>query len=395
MKVLHVMDRLNTGGAAVTVILTAKHMNPGGSAPDWSTTLVVGEVGADEGSMEWLAQSHGVRFEKIPSLGRELHPLRDAATLGSLIRIIRRERPDVVHTHKSKAGALGRLAARLCGVPVVVHTFHGHVLHGYFGEAKSRAFRLIERALAALSDRVIAVSPQVKDDLLRYRVAADDKIAVIPLGLDLARFARAPRGAGGLRAELGCAPGAPLVGIVARLVPIKNIPLFLEAAALVRREFPGALFAVAGDGELRGELEAAAVRLGVADAVRFLGFRPDLERVYPDLDVLCLASDNEGSPVSLIEGLASGCAAVSTDAGGARDVLEDGRVGVVVPRGDARALADAVAALLRDPQRRERLGEAGREAAPRRFSIERLVGDLDSLYRLLLERRQAARPPIW
>lgn len=340
--------------------------------------------------MEWLAEREGVRFVSVPSLGRELHPLKDLSTFWRLLRIIRAERPDVVHTHKSKAGTLGRLAAWLCGVPVIVHTFHGHVLHGYFSEAKSKAFRLIERAMAALSHRIIAVSPKVKDDLVRHGVAGTEKIGVVYLGLDLKGFERSTRNAGGLRAELGLPQQTPLIGIVARLVPIKNVPLFLEAAKLVLVARPDAIFVVAGDGELRNELQASARSLGIAENVSFLGFRSDLERIYPDLDVLCLTSENEGSPVSLIEGLAAGCAEVSTDVGGVSDVLEGGRCGVLVPAKDPAALAREVLALIQDPARRAALGAAGRASA-RRFSIERLVADLDRLYKSLLKQGAAPR----
>jgi len=383
MKILRIMDRLNTGGPAIHAVLLTKHMNPGGSAPHWSTVLVAGTVGENEGSMEWLAEREGVRFVSIPSLGRELHPIKDLSTFWSLYQIIRAERPDVVHTHKSKAGAVGRVAAWLCGVPVIVHTFHGHVLHGYFSEAKSKVFRLIERAMAALSHRIVAVSPKVKDDLIRHGVAGAEKIDVVYLGLDLGSFERSTRNAGGLRAELGLSRETPLIGLVARLVPIKNIPMFLEAAKRVLAARTDARFVVAGDGELKETLAALAANLGIAERVSFLGFRTDLERIYPDLDVLCLTSDNEGSPVSLIEGLASGCAAVSTDVGGVTDVLEGGRCGVLVPAGDAEALAGAVLELLKNPARRTKFGEAGRLSA-RRFSIERLVSDLDNLYKSLM-----------
>lgn len=383
MKILRIMDRLNTGGPAIHAVLLTEHMNPGGSAPEWETTLVVGQVGENEGSMEWLAERHGVSFVSVPSLGRELHPIKDLATFWRLVRIIRSERPDVVHTHKSKAGALGRLAAWVCGVPVIVHTFHGHILHGYFSETKSKVFRLIERAMTVLSDRIIAVSPKVRADLLGYRIAAPEKIDVVYLGLDLRRFQSSKRGEGGLRAELGLAAGIPLIGIVARLVPIKRVSMFLEAAKRILATRPDAVFVVAGDGEMRAELEAIVSRLGIGTRVRFLGFRSDLDRIYPDLDVLCLTSDNEGSPVSLIEGLSSGCAAVSTDVGGVRDVIDDGRTGVLVSKGDIAGLAAAVLALMDAPYRRLALGEAGRLSAEH-FAVERLVADLDRLYKELL-----------
>ncbi|MBI5210960.1 MAG: glycosyltransferase [Elusimicrobia bacterium] len=379
-KIVRIMDRLNTGGPAIHAILLARRF----SAGPWSSVLVVGRESPGEGSMLDLAERSGVQPIVIPSLGRELGLWRDIATFCKLFLLIRREKPDVVHTHKSKAGALGRLAARLCGVPVVVHTFHGHVLHGYFGPLKSLVFRLIERFLAKMTDRIIAVSQKVKEDLVRHGVAREDAIEVVPLGLDLGKFLRGARGGGTLRRELGLGPDVPLVGIVARLVPIKRLDLFLQAARAVKDASPEARFVVVGDGELRPALEATAASLGLKDGVRFLGFRDDLEAIYPDLDVLTLTSDNEGSPVSLIEGLAAGCAVAAFNVGGVQDVVKDGRTGVLTPAGDARALANAVLELLADSARRGRLGEAGRADIAGRFSVERLVADLDALYGRLL-----------
>ena len=375
IKVLRIIDRLNIGGPAIHATLLAKR---------WDTVLVTGTEGEAEGSMLDWAQREGVRLERIPSLGRELHPFKDLATFWRLSRLIRRERPDVVHTHKSKAGAVGRLAAWLCRVPVLVHTFHGHVLHGYFSPAKSRFFIFIERAMALLSHRLIAVSPKVRDDLLRYRIDRPEKIDVVYLGLDLARFARARRGSGGLRAELGFPPECRLVGIVARLVPIKDIPAFLKTAERVLSKAPETRFVVVGGGELQGELEVLSRRLGLAERVRFMGFQDRLERVYADLDVLTLTSRNEGSPVSLIEGLAAGCAVAAMDVGGVRDVVRDGITGCLTPMGDQAALAQAILRLLDDPAERERLGQAGSRDVLARFSIDRLVRDLDGLYRALL-----------
>lgn len=389
LKIIRIMDRLNTGGPAIHAILLTHHMSPRGTARDWETILIVGKESETEGNMNWLAAQRSVKFEVVPSLGRELHPIRDIQTLVRLVRIIRRERPDVVHTHKSKAGAIGRLAAWLCAVPVVIHTFHGHILHGYFSETKSRMFRLIERIMANLSDRILAVSEGVKADLLRYRIAHESVIDVVPLGLDLDEFARSSRGSGTLRKELGLSSETTIVGIVARLVPIKRISVFLEAAASIRKMKPDTTFVVVGNGELRRELEETASKLALGRSTHFLGFRSDLENIYPDVDVLCLTSANEGSPVSLIEGLSAGCAIVSTDVGGVKDVLQQGTLGVLVPEGDVGALAQAVIRLLDDPARRATLGAAGKASALSRFSITRLVDDLDRLYRDCL--RNSAR----
>src|SRR4051812_31287383 len=368
IKILRVIDRLNIGGPAIHVILLTQHMNPSrpGLPSAFETRLVYGQEAPGEGNMFELARQTGVQPSFIPSLGRELNPLRDVASFWQLLRLIRRERPSVVHTHKSKAGVVGRLAARLCRVPVIIHTYHGHVLHSYFSPLKTRMFIAIERWMGKFSDQLIAVSPKVKDDLVRYGIASNEKIRVTYLGLDLRKFAEKRRGEGALRRQLGLAPGIPLVGIVARLVPVKDLPLFLSAAQALLARRPETRFVIAGDGELRGELEKQAQDRGLRERVYFLGFRSDVENIYSDLDVLMLTSFNEGSPVSLIEGLAAGCAVVATDVGGVSDVVHHGTTGVLVPREvrspdfTAAALAAAAADLLTDPARRQRLGEAGR-----------------------------------
>jgi len=341
--------------------------------------------------MAYLAEAHGVTPVLVAELGRELSPLRDLVTLLKLWRLMRRLRPDVVHTHTAKAGFVGRWAAWLARVPVRVHTFHGHVLHGYFGPRKTALFRWLERLTARLTDRLITISPALRDELAQtYRIAPAEKFVVVPLGLDLEPYVSAPRRTGAFRTEWGIPPDAPLVGIVGRLVPIKNHALFLQAARRVREQVPGARFAIVGDGELRAALEAQADAPGLAGAVTFTGFLRDLRPVYSDLDLLVIASDNEGTPVSIIEALAAGVPVVSTAVGGVPDLLEGGRYGALVPPGDADALAGAMitalGALQADRQDiRRAIGEA--------YGIERLAADLGALYRALLadKRGRAAQ----
>jgi glycosyltransferase involved in cell wall biosynthesis len=382
VKILRIMDRLNVGGPAIHAILLTQHFN----SQSWTSKLVYGQEGPREGNMLRLASTANVVPIYVPTLGRELHPIRDLISLWKVWRIIRQERPDVVHTHKSKAGVVGRIAARLANVPVIVHTFHGHVLHGYFSAWKNRLFITIERWLGRFTDHIIAVSPKVREDLLACQLAPADKIKVLYLGLDLQKMAGKPRYAGELRRELGISGNTPLIGIVARLVPIKQIHLFLDMAKIVLREIPHAHFVIAGDGELRTDLERLASGSPLRGAVHFLGFRDDVERIYSDLDVLCLTSANEGSPVSLIEGMAGSCAAVSTDVGGVSDVIRHEESGLLVPikrrSSDqiTQDLARQVVRLINDPALRERLGKRGKDEALSRFSIERLVADLAQLY---------------
>lgn len=358
------------------IVLTA-----GLAGRGYETRLLVGHEGEREGDLHDLAQKSGVRCIRVEGLGREVRPWSDLLVLGRLYRVMREFRPTVVHTHTAKAGFVGRIAARLARVPVVVHTFHGHVLRGYFGPLKTALYRGLERLLARWSDVLIAVSDAVKHDLVTLGVARADKIRVIPLGLPLERLAE-PLPRGSLRTPARVPDDAPLIGIVGRLVPIKDIRTFLEAAALVRRETPGAYFAIVGDGELRSELEAHAAALELGDAVHFHGWRSDMAPVYGDLDVVVNCSQNEGTPVALIEALAAGRPVVATRVGGTPDLLGDGARGTLVPPGDPRALAEAIVTTLRCPMPER--AEAARQYVLARHSVTRLLSDVDGLYRELL-----------
>ncbi|HVR71130.1 MAG TPA: glycosyltransferase [Vicinamibacteria bacterium] len=369
------------GGPAVHVIL----LTAGLKARGYSTVLAVGKESPREGNLLDLAAAKGVECLQLGALGREIRPLADARALWQLWRLIRRQRPHVVHTHTAKAGLLGRVAARLAGVPIVVHTYHGHVLHGYFGPLRTALFRSLERALGRASDALVAVSQSVKDELVGLGVADAAKIRVVPLGLELTHLTGVlPRG--GLRSPSGVSDRAPLVGIVGRLAPIKDVPTFLAAAAAVRRAVPEARFAVVGDGEEREALEAEARRRGLDGAVHFHGWQRDMAAVYGDLDVVVNCSRNEGTPVALIEALAAGRPVVATRVGGTPDLLARGEHGLLVPPGDAEALAAAIAGVLRSPESARARTARGRAYVLRQHTAERLVRDVDALYRQLLRR---------
>ncbi len=379
IRILRIIARLNVGGPAIHVSLLTARLGP----PDFESLLVCGNIGPEEGDMTYYARELGVTPVVIPALGRELHPLRDLITLWTLYRLIRRWRPDVVHTHTAKAGFVGRVAAWLAGVPVIIHTFHGHVLHGYFGPARTRLFLWLERLTGRMADAIITLTDSLRDELADvYRVAPRRKFHVLGLGLDLAPFAATPRRSGAFRAAWGVPADAPLIGIVGRLAPIKNHALFLDAAAQVRETLPAARFVIVGDGETRPAVEAQIARLGLGEAIIFTGWQRDLAPIYSDLDVLVISSNNEGTPVAVIEALAGGCPVVATAVGGVPALLEDGGLGALVPPGDADALAGAIVATLRTPPDTRRAQTVMLE----RYSIDRLVGDLASLYRTLLAR---------
>jgi len=381
IRVFRLFSRLNVGGPAVHVILLTAGLKSRG----YSTCLAVGKESPREGNLLDLAAAKGVECLQLGALGREIRPLADARALWRLWRLIRQQRPHVVHTHTAKAGVLGRIAARLAGVPVVVHTYHGHVLRSYFGPLRTVLFRGLERVLGHASDALVAVSDSVKDDLVALGVADAGKIRVVPLGLELTHLTGVlPRG--GLRSPAGVPDGAPLVGIVGRLAPIKDLPTFLAAAAAVRRSVPEARFAIVGDGEERDALEAEAARLGLDGAVHFHGCHRDMAAVYGDLDVVVNCSRNEGTPVALIEALAAGRPVVATRVGGTPDLLAEGTHGVLVPPADPEALAAAICAILRAPEGARARAACGRTYVLRQHSADRLVRDVDALYRQLLRR---------
>lgn len=380
VRVERIIARLNIGGPAIHTILLTRHLRDMG----FETELVTGVEGPGEGNMLDLAAANNVEPVIYPALGRELSPLKDMAVVWALCRRFRRLRPDVVHTHTAKAGAVGRMAAWLARVPVRVHTFHGHVFSGYFSPAKTRVFVLMERLLARMSTRIIVLGERQKADILSLGIGREQQFVCMPLGLDLSRFLKAEEHRGELRAELGISPETPVVGIVARLVPIKAHEDFLEAAKIVRTSIPEAVFLVVGDGPERARLESLASGMGLDGCVRFLGFRSGLPQVYAGLDVSVLCSHNEGMPVALIESLASGTPAVATDVGETRGIIQDGVSGFIVPVAVPQALAEGIVRVLRSPDARE-MGLKGREHVYPRFSIERLTQDMAALYGSLLE----------
>jgi glycosyltransferase involved in cell wall biosynthesis len=310
------------------------------------------------------------------------------------IRWIRRTRPLVLHTHTAKAGAVGRLASLLSfrhRPRVVVHTFHGHVLKGEFSPRVSRLVARVEQLLAKLSTRVIAVSEEIKDDLVEFGVTRPEKIEVVHLGFDLDPFVLAPDLRAKVRAEtrsrLGIPDDAEVVTVIARVVKVKRIDRFVQMASLMS-DRPNTWFLVAGDGDRRTELEHTEEASALGERLVWAGFERDIPAICAASDVVVLTSDNEGTPVCLIEAQASGVPVVTTRVGGVETVVRDGETGVIVER-SAQDLADAARDYLDDGERRVEHGRRGREHVLRHFSLDRLVADIDRLYRRLLQDARA------
>jgi glycosyltransferase involved in cell wall biosynthesis len=362
----------------------------------YETLLLHGEVGAGEASLESSVRSRGVALAKIPGLGPELRPHQDLRALVSLARVVRRLRPDIVHTHTAKAGMLGRLAAVLAegARPVIVHTYHGHVLEGYFDPLRTRAYRSMERRLAGVSDALVGVSRATVDDLVRLGIAPSAKFRVIPVGLDLEPFLRLRERDGALfRREAGVFNGEVLVTFVGRLVQIKRVEVLLLALARARSSGAPVRLAVVGDGPLRSDLERLAREAGVAGVARFMGYRSDMASVAAASDLAVLSSANEGTPVSLIEAAAAGRPAVASAVGGVLDVVTQD-TGILVPDDDVEALGRAVAHLAANRELRTTMGTKARNHVAERFSAARLVRDVDRLYRELLDAPRFPGVPL-
>jgi glycosyltransferase involved in cell wall biosynthesis len=392
VKVLRVIARLNMGGPALHVA----YLTEGLASRGYETTLVAGTLARGEDSMQFVAERHGVEIVRVAELHREISPLRDVVAAFRLAKLIRRLRPEIVHTHTAKAGAVGRLAAVLAGPArprIVVHTFHGHVLRGYFGPVRTGLFRLLEQSLARASTRLIAVSPEVRDDLVALNVAPPEKFSVIRLGIELEERVRLDET---LRAEtrrvLGIAPDRFVVGWIGRMTAIKNTDVVLRAFGALRARGVDAVLCLIGDGPDRDALERRAHELGVIRHCLFLGYQEEVARFYAAFDVFLLASENEGTPVTTIEALAAGRAVVATRVGGVPDVVEDGVVGLLAEPGDVEGLAERLERLARDPELRGRMGRDGRERVLSRYAVERLVDDVDELYRSLLSAGAAGTP---
>jgi len=396
IRVVRIIDRLNIGGPAKHVTWLTAGLNP----ERFETTLITGVVPAGEGDMSYFARAAGVSPLVIEEMSRELS-LGDMVVIFKILRELFRLKPHIVHTHKAKAGAVGRVATliykwltpsalwlrpRKVGV---VHTYHGHIFHSYYGAAKTRIFIAIERALARFgSDRIVAISEAQRDEICRkFKVGSFEQFLVIPLGIDFDEI----RGrAGRLREETGVGPEGALIGVVGRLCEVKNHAMLIESAAKLRAENVNAHLAVVGDGHLRAELEAQARAAGVAGSVTFTGFRDDAASLYADFDIAALTSLNEGTPLTLIEAMGCGCAVAATEVGGVVDLMGGRREtldgftvwdhGVTAPSRGVAAFANGLRYLIERPRLRREMGERGRDFVSSRLSKERLIGDIDDLY---------------
>jgi glycosyltransferase involved in cell wall biosynthesis len=404
IRVVRVIDRLNIGGPAKHVTWLSSGLDPN----EFDATLIAGTVPHGEGDMGYFAEASGVTPVVIKEMSRELGP-RDPFVIFKLVRWFFKLKPQIIHTHKAKAGAAGRVAATLykwltpsalwlrpreCRV---VHTYHGHVFHSYYGRIKTRLFLTIERALARFcTDRIIVVSEQQRTEICEsFHVGRPEQFRVVSLGLDLEELSddRAR-----VREHLEISDDEVAIGIVGRLCEIKNHSMFLQSAARVVEQSRGSdsttRFVIVGDGHLRPEIESLARELGVADKTVLTGFREDATSLYSGFDIVALTSLNEGTPLTLIEAMGCGRAVAATEVGGVVDLMgsrEESRDGftvwehgVTAASRDTEGFARALQFLIERPELRLKMGLRGQSFVRERFSRNRLVHDIAEIYRDLL-----------
>jgi glycosyltransferase involved in cell wall biosynthesis len=383
------------GGSAQNTLLTALSHDP----QRCSLILIKGSTGESamteaEGQLviSQLANAEklGIEVIDLPSLVRRISPVNDLKAFISIFLLLRRSKPDIVHTHTSKAGILGRLAAWLARVPTIIHTPHGHVFYGHFGRLLSRIFLQMEKLLGKITHHHIALTPEEGNDYLNLGVAKSKNISVIHSGVDLNCFKRSATESNPKRNELGISADSLVVGYVGWLIPIKGVTYLVDAMAEVVQLHPNSLLVLVGKGDEKGEeeikLRERVASLGLTDRVRFLGWRPDVDEIMPCFDIFVLPSLNEGMGRVLVEAMAAGLPIVATRVGGIPDLVKHGENGLLVPPANAGALERAISDLLSDKARRKRMGETGKKMC-RPYSIEAMVEKIDDLYSRLVEER--------
>ena len=387
IKIINILSRMNIGGPSVHVALLSKYIND----EPFESLVISGSLAEGEGDMTFLLDDFTIRHIMLPSMQREISPLADFNSLLRLIRIFRKERPAIVHTNLAKAGIVGRLAAVLTGVPIIIHTFHGHVFAGYFSGWKSKLFIWIEKILALFSTKLIVISDQIREEICSvYHVAKKSQVITIPLGFELDKFKPLITFKGVLRKAFSIPVDAPVIGIVGRITDIKNHRLFLQIAHRVRQTYPDVHFLVIGDGERRAEMEYLSTELNLSGHVHFTGWIKEQAKMYADLDLLLLTSLNEGTPVTVIEAMYYGVPVISTRVGGLHDLIEDKKSGYLINSGDPSDFIAPIETLLFSDAERTKITEAAKEFIIGRYNIGRLVSDITDLYRELLFKKGIA-----
>lgn len=378
-KIIYFMSRFNIGGVALVVSISASHFNN----EDYECYVLYGSLSESEGDMSYLAKENNLKLIKMETVVREISILGDIKSFINLYRFFKREKPDIVHTHMAKAGTVGRIAAWLAGVPQIYHTFHGHVFKGYFSPLKTKLIILIERFLALLSTKIIAISEIVKNDLEEFKIAKSEKIELIPIAFDFTKVIPRDEKKGLLKKDYSISEDKTVVAIIGRLCPIKNHKLFFEIAKKVLSKTKKVQFVIVGDGELREDCKQMALDTGFEENITFTGFITDLQYIYGSTDIVLLTSLNEGTPVSLLEAMICRKLVLSTNVGGVSDFVKTGKNGYCLDF-NPESFSDIIIDYIQFPDKYSELSENAYNDISESFDKNRLFRDLEKLYSNLL-----------
>jgi glycosyltransferase involved in cell wall biosynthesis len=382
-KILHIITRLDMGGSAQNTLLTCKDLSG-----KYEIILVHGlsyESGMSDLEKKIVedgiekAKTRGVKVIPLPSLVRSIRPIKDFKALLALIWLIFKVKPDIVHTHSSKAGILGRVAAKITFIPNIIHTPHGHVFYGHFGPFASKMFLWIEKLFSRFTDRIVALTDGEKTDYENLSVCPSEKLLKIHSGVDISRYMKPNGNMVEKRRSLGLDQNGKVIGFVGWLLPIKGPEYLIKAMEYIWPEHPEALLVFVGKGDLEVDLRTQTLRLNANGRIKFLGWRDDINEIMPIFDMLVLPSLNEGMGRVLVEAMAAGKPVVASRVGGIPDLVRHDETGYLVPPADEKALADGIKKLLDDPEKAKQMGQRGKEYC-RQFSLEAMIEKLDDLY---------------
>lgn len=383
IKIILIITRLDKGGSAEAVMQLAEGLAQKG----YEVTLVTGKTTEPQEDFEEFRRRTEVPVIMVEAMKREISPLYDLLAFFTLRRLIVRKRPDIVHTHSSKAGIIGRAAAYTAGCQRIIHSPHGHIFYGYFGRTTTSFFIAVERVVARITDRILTLTDLEREDHIAQRIRPKRGFTTIPCGIDQRRFKGDGKPRKEIRRDLGIPEEAMVIGWIGRFVPIKGPEVFIGVIAGLREKRSKIIGLMVGDGELRMRMENYAGQLGVKDRVVFTGMRDDVPDLMRGMDVFVLTSFNEGLGRVLIEAMTSGVPVVATCVGGVPEIIEEGETGLLIPPGDTHATVGAILKILEDTGLARRLRERGR-AMVEQFSLTRMIEDTEKVYKEVLGETQ-------
>jgi glycosyltransferase involved in cell wall biosynthesis len=384
IKIINLLSRMNIGGPSIHAVLLTKNLN----TETFESILISGSLSESEGDMSYLVDQYHIQHRAIKSLQREISFFDDLKAVFELYKLFRKEKPQIVHTNMAKAGMVGRLAAWLARVPVVLHTYHGHVFSGYFSSKKTFIYIIIERLMALLSTQIVAISKMIKEDIcFKYKIVSEKKVSVIPLGFELEKMESLDKYRGIFRRQFSIPEDALIIGIVGRITGIKNHQLFVDIADQLIKQNKSLHFLIVGDGELRPEIEQRVKSLGLEKNVHFTGWITETAKMYADMDMMLLTSKNEGTPVTVIEAMYYNIPVISSMVGGLSDMIENGKTGYLINSLIAEDYNQVIIKLLKSVREREQIGFEAHKFIVELYNINRLITDLTKLYSELLIKK--------